>query len=170
MARKAEFRQNNNKNLPSLVRKMPETMAEVLSAMALPQLTLPARPHFCAIGTRADSPSVSKQPPFARRGRRLLDHLRARHAPPRWRRGQTICSLLVHGMHAERVGAFDTHAGTTLGAIGVKKNDLWQRGTMIRRLNDGMERCSHNRVPVADVRRATGPSEADPVHGSGREP
>ena len=51
--------------------------AEVLSAMAVPQLTLPARPHFCAIGTRADSPSVSKQPPFARRGRRLLEHLRA---------------------------------------------------------------------------------------------
>ena len=129
----------------SLCQNCQKPMAELLSAMALPQLTLPARPHFCAIGTRADSPSVSKQPPFARRGRRLLEHLRARRAGPRWRRGQTICSFLVHGMHAERVGAFDNHAGTTLGAIVVKKNDLWQRGTMIRRLNDGMERCSHNR-------------------------
>ena len=35
---------------------------------------------------------------------------------------------------------------------------------------DGMERCGHNRVWVADVRRAMAPSGAGPVHGSYKRP
>ena len=42
-------------------------------------------------------------------------------------------------------------------------NDLWLRCTMVGRLIDGMERCGHNRVSVADLRRDVGPSEAGPV-------
>ena len=38
------------------------------------------------------------------------------------------------------------------------------------RLVDGMERCGHNRVWVADVRRAMAPSGAGPVHGSYKRP
>ena len=48
-------------------------------------------------------------------------------------------------------------------------NDFWLHCTMVgwRILtHDGMERCGHNRVWVADVRRAMAPSGAGPVHGS----
>lgn len=46
-----------------------------------------------------------------------------------------------------------------------KNNEFWCVCTMLSLLHDGSERCGHNRVMVADVRRAMGPSAADPVHG-----
>ena len=49
-------------------------------------------------------------------------------------------------------------------------NDLWLHCTMVGWRIDGMERCGHNRVWVADVRRAMAPSGAGPVHGSYKRP
>lgn len=49
-------------------------------------------------------------------------------------------------------------------------NDFWLHCTMVGWRIDGMERCGHNRVWVADVRRAMAPSGAGPVHGSYKRP